>query len=212
MGFPRSSLAKETFCNAGDPGSIPGSGSFPGEGIDYPLQYSWASLVAQMVKNPPAVWDTWVQSLGLEDPLEEGMAMHSSILAWRIPWTEEPGRLQFMGSQRVRHNWVAKHSTAQHRYSYYSFFCLFTDNYSFLWLSKHKSFDQQHTDKKRRSCVHVTGFVTTRLHCYNLIDQYYYFLNHHYYFRPGLFIYYWLYCMILNFLSSLQDLFVLNRK
>ena len=62
-----------------------------------------ASLVAQLVKNPPAVWETWVQSLGWEDPLEESMATHSSILAWRIPWTEEPGGLQ-SGSQRVGHN------------------------------------------------------------------------------------------------------------
>ena len=60
------------------------SGKFPGEGTGYPLQYSWASLVAQMVKNPPAMWETWVWSLGLEDPLEEGMATHSGILAWRI--------------------------------------------------------------------------------------------------------------------------------
>jgi len=57
-----------------------------------------------MVKNPPAVQETWVQSLGWEDPLEKGTATHSSILAWRIPWTEEPGRLQSIGSQRVRHN------------------------------------------------------------------------------------------------------------
>ena len=57
------------------------------------------SLVAHLVKNLPAVWETWVRSLGWEDPLEEEMATHSSILAWRIPWTEEPGRLQSMGSQ-----------------------------------------------------------------------------------------------------------------
>ena len=57
-----------------------------------------------MVKNPPAMWETWVRSLGREDPLEEGMATHSSILAWRIPQTEEPGGLQSMGSQRVRHD------------------------------------------------------------------------------------------------------------
>ena len=63
------------------PGSIPGSRRSPGEGIGYPLQYSWASLVVQTVKNPPAMQETWVQSLGLEDPLEEGMATHSSILA-----------------------------------------------------------------------------------------------------------------------------------
>ena len=61
------------------------SGKFPGEGTGYPLQYSWASLLAQMVKNPPAMWETWVRSLGLEDPLEEGMATHPSIQAWRIP-------------------------------------------------------------------------------------------------------------------------------
>ena len=63
----------------------PGSESSPGEGIGYPLQYSWASLVAQMVKNLPAMRETWVRSLGWEDPLEDGMATHSSILAWRIP-------------------------------------------------------------------------------------------------------------------------------
>ena len=63
-----------------------------------------ASLVAQMVKNPLAMWETWVGSLGWEDLLEEGMAIHSSILAWRIPWTDEPGRLQFLGLQRVRHD------------------------------------------------------------------------------------------------------------
>ena len=69
----------------------------------------WASLVAQLVKNLPAM-ETPVQLLGQEDPLEEGMASHSSILAWRIPWTEDPGGLQSMGSQRVRHDWWAKHS------------------------------------------------------------------------------------------------------
>ena len=61
----------------------------------------WASLVAQMVKNLPAMQDTWICSLGWENPLEEGMATHSSMPAWRIPWTEEPGRLQSVGSQRV---------------------------------------------------------------------------------------------------------------
>ena len=60
---------------------------------------SWASLVVQMAKESPAVWETWIWSLGWEDPLEKGMAAHSSILAWRIPWTEEPGRLQSTGSQ-----------------------------------------------------------------------------------------------------------------
>ena len=73
--------------NAGDPGSIPRSGRSSGEGIGYPLPYSWASLVAQLVTNPPAMWETWVQSLGWEDPLEKETATHSSVLAWRIPWT-----------------------------------------------------------------------------------------------------------------------------
>ena len=63
-----------------------------------------ASLAAQMVKNPPAVWETWVQSLDWEDPLDESMAAHSSILAWRTPWKEKPGGLQSMGSQRVGHD------------------------------------------------------------------------------------------------------------
>ena len=83
---------------------IPGWERYPEEGIGYPLQYSWASLVAQMVKNLPATRETWVQSVGWEDPLEESIATHSSILAWRIPWTEEPSGLQSMGSQRVGHN------------------------------------------------------------------------------------------------------------
>ena len=84
-GFSGSSDGKESACNTGDPSSISGSGRSPGEGIGYPCQYSWASLVAQVVKNPPAMREIWVQSLGWEDPLEEGMAAHSSILAWRIP-------------------------------------------------------------------------------------------------------------------------------
>ena len=75
--------------------------------------YSWASLVAQLVRNPPAMQETWVWSLGWEDPMEEGMATHSCILVCRIPWTEEPGRLQSMGLQRVRYDWATKHM-AQH--------------------------------------------------------------------------------------------------
>ena len=98
-GFPDSSVGKESACYAGDPGSIPGSGRSAGGGTGYPLQYSWTSLVAQMVKNPPAMWETWVRSLDWEDALEKGKATHSSILAWRIPWT-----ILFMGSQRVRHD------------------------------------------------------------------------------------------------------------
>ena len=85
--FPDSSVGKELACNAGDPGSIPGLGRSPEEGIGYPLQYSWASFVAQVVKNPPAIQENWVRSLGWEDPLEKEKATHSSILAWRISWT-----------------------------------------------------------------------------------------------------------------------------
>ena len=84
MGFPGSSAGKEYACNARDPGSIPGCGRSPGEGIGYTLQYSWASLVAQMVKNLPAMQESWVQSLVWEDPQEEGMATHSNILVRRI--------------------------------------------------------------------------------------------------------------------------------
>ena len=104
MGFPGGSAGKESACNTGDPGSISGLGRSPGEGIGYPLQYLWASLVTQLVKNPPPTQETWVPSLGEEDPLEKGMATHSSLLAWRIPWTEEAVGLQSTGSQRVGYN------------------------------------------------------------------------------------------------------------
>ena len=93
--FPGSSVGKESTCNVGDPTSVPGSGRPTGEGIGYPLHYSWAFLVTLMVKNPPATQEIWVQSLDWEDPLEKGKATHSSILAWRISWT-----IQFMGSQK----------------------------------------------------------------------------------------------------------------
>ena len=85
--FPDISVGEESACNAGDPSMIPGSGRSAGEGIGYLLQYSWASLVAQLVKNLSAMWETCIQLPGWEDALEEGMATHSSIIAWRIPWT-----------------------------------------------------------------------------------------------------------------------------
>ena len=84
MGFPDISVGKESTRNAGDPGSL---GRPAGEGIGYPFQYSWVSLVAQLVKNPPAMRETWVRSLSWEDPLEKEEATHSSILTWRILWT-----------------------------------------------------------------------------------------------------------------------------
>ena len=80
-GFPDSSIGKESACNAGDTGSIPELERSAGEGIGYPLQYSWAFLVAQLVKSSPAMRETWVQFLGWEDPLEKGKATHSNILA-----------------------------------------------------------------------------------------------------------------------------------
>ena len=83
----------------GDPGSIPGLGRSLGEGRGDPLQNSWASFVTQLVKNPSAMWETGVRSLGWEDPLEKEMTIHSSIGAWKISWIDEPGGLQSMGSQ-----------------------------------------------------------------------------------------------------------------
>ena len=88
MGFPQTSVGKESACNAGNPSSIPGLGRSAGEGLGYPPWYSWASLVAQLVENLTAMRETWVGSLGWEDRLEKGKATHSSILAWRIPWTD----------------------------------------------------------------------------------------------------------------------------
>ena len=101
--FPDSSVGKESVCNAGDPGSIPGLGRSPGEGIGHLLQYSWASPVAQTVKNPPEILETWVRSLGWEDSLERGTATHSSTLAWRIPM----GRAAWRGIARgVMKSWT----------------------------------------------------------------------------------------------------------
>ena len=97
MRFPGGSDGKESACNTGDPSSIPGSGRSPGEGIGFPLQYSWASLVDQMVKNLPAIRETWIRSLGWEGPLDAGMATHSVFLREEAPWTEEPGGLQSRG-------------------------------------------------------------------------------------------------------------------
>ena len=129
LGFPDSSVGKKSTCNAGDRGSIPGLGRFPRERKSYPLQYSGLDnsmdgishgvaknqtqlsdfhfhftftlgLPSQLtVKNLPVMQKTWVQFWGWEDPLEKKIATHSSILAWRIPWAEELGRLQSEGSQ-----------------------------------------------------------------------------------------------------------------
>ena len=96
--FSESSVGKESACNAGDPGSIPGPGRSAGEGPGYPLHYCWASLGVQLVKNLPAMREAWVLTLGWEDSLEKGMATHSSVLV------RMPGGLQSMWSQRIRHN------------------------------------------------------------------------------------------------------------
>ena len=87
MGFPDSSVGKESTYSTGDPSSISELERSAGDGIVYSLQCSWASLVAQLVKNSLAMQETWVRSLDWEDPLEKGKATHSSTLAWRIPWT-----------------------------------------------------------------------------------------------------------------------------
>ena len=100
--FPGGSAGKGSACNAGDPSSIPGLGRFPGEGIGYTFQYSWASLLAQTAKNPLAMQETWVRSLGWEDPLEEGMATNYSILAWRIPTDSEARRAAVHGVPKSR--------------------------------------------------------------------------------------------------------------
>ena len=104
-GFPGSSAGKGSACNAGDPSLIPGSKYSPGEWIGYPLQYSWASLVVQTVKNLPAVREAWVQPLGWEDSLEEGMTTHSSVLAWKIPMDRGvwAAILQFSSVQLLSH-------------------------------------------------------------------------------------------------------------
>ena len=91
LGFPDSSVGKESTYNAGDPGSFPGLGRSAGEGIGYPLQYSWASLVAQLVKNPPAIWETWVQLLGLTSGLG------------RFPGERKGYPLQYFGLENSGH-------------------------------------------------------------------------------------------------------------
>ena len=131
LGFPGISAGKESACNAGDTDSI------PGEGIGYWLQYSWTSPVAQRVKNMPAVSETWVPSLGWEDPPEEGMATLSSILAWRIPWTEEPGGLQSMVLQRVGHDWSTKHNSQHNKCSIRSEYLTY-----WIWKRRWKSFSE----------------------------------------------------------------------
>ena len=97
MDFPSGSDGKASAYNAGDPSSIPGWGRSPGEGTGYPFDYSWASLVAQMIKNPPAMWDTWVGEILWRRAWQPTLV----FLPGESPWTDEPGGLQSMQSQRV---------------------------------------------------------------------------------------------------------------
>ena len=114
-GFPGRSLGKESAYNAGDPGLIPGSERSPGEGIGYLLQYAWASLVAQLVKNPPTMQEAWVRFLDWENLLEEGRATYSSILAWKIPMDRGAWHAAVHGVSKSW-TWLAtKHRTA-HRF------------------------------------------------------------------------------------------------
>ena len=107
---------------------IPGSGRCPGEGIGYPLQYSWASLVAQTVKNPPTMWETWVWSLGWEDPLEEALQPTPVFLPGESSWTEKPGGLQFMGSRRVGQDGTTKNSKYNTSNRYLLLFLIMANN------------------------------------------------------------------------------------
>ena len=123
LGFPGSSAGKESAWDAGDPSWIPGSGRFPGEEIGYPLQYSWASLVAQTLnihlqfRRPE--FDYWFGMI----PWRSAWQPTPVFLPGESPWTVEPGGLQSMGSQRVEHSWATKHSTAPGRQSPASYSC-----------------------------------------------------------------------------------------
>ena len=128
-GFPHNSVGKESTCNAGDPSSIPRSGRSAGEGIGYPLQFSWASLVAQLVKNLPARCETWIRSLGWEDPLGNGKAKHSSILACRI-YKESSQRIQSLA-------WITKSWTWL---SHFNFHIIYASIVWRPWTFKHNSF------------------------------------------------------------------------
>ena len=104
MGFPGSSAGKESACNAGDPSSIAELGRSPRGGIRYPLQYSWASLVAQMVRNPTVMRETWVDPWVGKIPWRRAWQPTPVFLPGESPWTEKPGGLQSMGLQRVTHD------------------------------------------------------------------------------------------------------------
>ena len=108
--FPDSSAGTESTCNAGEPSSIPGSGRSPGEGISYPLQYFWASLVAQMINNLPAMWENWVHPWVRKISWRRVWQPTPIFLHRESPWIEEPGELKSMVLQKVGHDWANKHT------------------------------------------------------------------------------------------------------
>ena len=109
--FPGSSAVKESACNSGDSGSSPGSGRSHGEGIGYPFQYSWASLVAQAVKNPPALWETWVQSVVGKIPWRRAWQPTLVVLPRKSLGQRSLAGCSPWGHEEVIHDWATKHST-----------------------------------------------------------------------------------------------------
>ena len=158
LGFLGGSNGKECACDAGDLDSVPGSGRSPAGGHGNPFQYSWTSLVAQTIKNLPAVWETWVRSLGQEDPLEEGMATLSSILAWRILMDRGDWRATVHGVTKSQ-IWLSE--SAQH-----STFCLCREMSLFILNSKELGASNQQVKKKSLWEFPVSPVVRTQWsHC-----------------------------------------------
>ena len=127
-----SSADKESTCNAGDSASIPGLGRSHVERIGYPLHYSWVSLVIQLVKNPPAMWETWIWSLTGKDLLG---TWQPTPVFWpgKSSWTEEPSGWLCMGLQRVGHVWVTEHRAQIYGFHFYGFNQLQIEN---IWRKK----------------------------------------------------------------------------
>ena len=128
-GFSGSSAGKEFSCNAGDPGLIPRSGSSPWEGIGYPLQYSWASVLAQMVKNLSAMWETWVGKI----PWRRKWQPNPVFLPGESPWTEEPGRLRSKELQSCE--WLSKAHSTLWKTIFHFFLPVCSGKHQFLLLS-----------------------------------------------------------------------------
>ena len=147
------------------------------EGIDYPLQHSWASLEAQMVKNLPTMWKTWVWFLGWKDPPRRTWQPTPVFLPGESPWTEEPGGLQSMGSQRVGHNWVTKHRTdiqwrenVKFLWKYYGIINKFWP-YDTSSCTNWKITDRAVLEPVRSSLLHWGGAPASELSSYNHFDS-----------------------------------------